>query len=496
MAVKEEYDVLRLIEYNQVCYVSSEYVKGKTLIQWIKYHPCIEKEMFLQLIESITGQLSQIHRCRGNPCYRYVNPYSIIVSEDGKISFLDINAKSNTEQLRLMKRRTVREHFLPSDEPYYQKESIELDIYGLGRTLQYLLSETDPEPPLSRKEEARFQKIISRCLSRHSKKLFQNVSEIQRLIPKYRQSKTEKPKGNSIKLSMALLGICAAACMTAGGITVVNSIKPVSEVQGEEKPDGSKYMQEEQGSFENTEEEQLSMELGVVYFLELMDYEKSREYFKKVDESDLADSMAVIAGCLAGNGTGPSELRDALSRAETEIEEQGDELAGEKTDYYLCMLRGYVFLSEEGDLKSILRLGEECVQDAQQERLAEITGYLALAHEGLGDYEEAVRMYSEQMKYESSEKVRETIYKKTAYLLEQSGKNGQAQEILRQGIEEIKTSLELRTDYIGAMLKNPEIERELCIQSIKEQLKELPELAEYEEFVKLMKENGIRVEGE
>lgn len=113
MAVKEEYDVLRLIEHNQICYVSSEYVRGDPLPRWIKYHPCVKKEELFRMIGDIARQLSQIHRCRGNPCYRYVNPYSIIISQEGQIGFLDVNAESNSEQLRMMQRRTVREYFLP-----------------------------------------------------------------------------------------------------------------------------------------------------------------------------------------------------------------------------------------------------------------------------------------------------------------------------------------------------------------------------------------------
>ena len=108
-----------------------------------------------------------IHRCRGNPCYRYVNPYSIIVTQEGQLHFLDMDAKSNEEQLRFMQRRVIREHFLPLQQAYYQKASVRLDIYGLGRTIQYILSEADLEPPLKKREEARFHKIISRCLKRH-----------------------------------------------------------------------------------------------------------------------------------------------------------------------------------------------------------------------------------------------------------------------------------------------------------------------------------------
>lgn len=49
---KESYDVLRLIEHGQLCYISSENVQGKTLDRYLKYHPVIKKrEIFLLLKE-------------------------------------------------------------------------------------------------------------------------------------------------------------------------------------------------------------------------------------------------------------------------------------------------------------------------------------------------------------------------------------------------------------------------------------------------------------
>lgn len=514
MEGKEEYDVLRLIEHNQICYISSEYVKGKTLPQWIKYHPCVKKEELFHIIGSIAGQLSQIHRCRKNPCYRYVNPYSIVVSEEGKAYFLDLNADSNSGQLRLMKRRTVREHFLPPDEPYYQKESVGLDIYGFGRTLQYLLSESDTEPPLNRKEEIRFQKIISKCLVRNSNKSFQSVSEIQKIIPKNIQSKKEKQKhsGTPVRFVTAVLCFCIIAGMAAGGgYMAVNGIYSISEeAPGEEQKKhqedtrtdgrmkGKITPSETDGNQSVKKENQLSMELGLVYFLELRDYKKSRECFKHAEEIALGEHMAVIAETLSGDGSRvfSEQLRTALSGAESEIQKEKGENIGEKTDYYRCLIKGYIFMGEERDLREVLRLGKECAGKATQDDMSEILGYLAFAHEGLGEFDKAAEMYGEQMKYEENETAREEIYKKTAHLLEMSGKSSQAQELLRKGIEEIEGSLELRTLYIGTLLKDDGIDRELCAQSIRAQLRERPELAEYEEFGKLMREHGIHLEGE
>ena len=44
MAYEQGYDLLRLIEHSESCYVSSEYVRGRTLIRYIREEKEIEKE--------------------------------------------------------------------------------------------------------------------------------------------------------------------------------------------------------------------------------------------------------------------------------------------------------------------------------------------------------------------------------------------------------------------------------------------------------------------
>lgn len=143
MQQKESYDVLRLIEHGQICYISSENVQGRTLARYLKYHPVMEKKEMFLLLKAIAEQLELIHRCRGNPCYQYVNPYSIILAEDGRVYFLDMKAETNRKQVVFMQRRDMREYFLPPEENYYQNASKELDIYGLGKTFQYILASSE-----------------------------------------------------------------------------------------------------------------------------------------------------------------------------------------------------------------------------------------------------------------------------------------------------------------------------------------------------------------
>ena len=210
MTEKGEYDVLRLIEHNQVCYISSGCIRGTPLMGWLKYHRVMKKQEFVRMVRLLARQLEKIHRCRKQKFYQYVNPYSVVVGEDGNLYFLDLGVPSNEETLQKMQRRTVREHFLPPEAPYYQRASAGLDIYGFGRTLQYLLSEAELEPRLTGGEERKFRKVISRCLERQSKQAFQTISEIPRYLPEPKEKKEWKWRPHKALAAVAALGILAA----------------------------------------------------------------------------------------------------------------------------------------------------------------------------------------------------------------------------------------------------------------------------------------------
>lgn len=489
---KEEYDVLRLIGHGQICYISSECQKGCLLPRWLKYHPQIEKGELFDMIEEIAKQLDGIHRCRNHPCYRYVNPYSIVVAEDKKIYFLDMNAKDNLEQLRLVQRRTVREHFLPKEEPYYRKASVELDIYGLGKTIQYLLSEAETEPDLTKREEIKLKKIISKCLRGHQGKSFQNVSEIQKVIPKYENPEPKKEKkGKKRRLILAgvfLLGGIFAVWIGAGETASRENQSVQTENSDAAGPVGDRVE-------DTVEQDRLNMELGRVYFLELQNYGKSRDAFEQVKGDLLAENMAVIAGSLSA-GKRDDRLKEALRAAEKELLARTGIERIEQTEYYRCMLKGYSVFDEETEARQVIRIGELCLKQEDFEEQSETLGFMAAAYEETGQLEQAGAMYEEQIKCGDKEEEKEELYRRAAAVYEQAGEKEQALLICRNGIEEFAQSKELRLQYIRMLLKDSGVDRKMCIQNIGGQIKECPGLKEDEEFQKLMKEHGIMVKGE
>lgn len=186
MTENRDYEVLRLIEHKNICYISADNVKGCSLVGWVKHHPYMKKKDFQQWICEMGIQMLQIHQSKGNPCYQYVNPYSIIISENDTIHYLDLSAASNRGKVNIMNRRNIRSQFLPEQEKYYQNISEKLDMYGLGKTIEYILAFVEIEPKFNGHEERIIRKIIKLCTSDNNEDTFTKVEKLKNYLQKLR----------------------------------------------------------------------------------------------------------------------------------------------------------------------------------------------------------------------------------------------------------------------------------------------------------------------
>ncbi len=521
----EGFDVLRLIEHNQKCYISSDYTEGNTLVRQLKYHPNMTKQQVLFWIHEIARNLSCIHRCRGNPCYQYVTPYTIIVTREGELCFLDMGAKSNEKLQNKMNHRSVRDHFLPSEELYYHQASVGLDIYGYGKTIQYLLSETEITPALKKREEAKLRRIITKCLDMHSKHAYSNMSQIQKELPNYSKDKNgikkekrryeEKSRRKVIVRRVVVLFLTLAI----GAVLRLQIRYRFEQASREksEKADAESALSQSQKSDDKEKNDSaeitdpLISRLGLLYFLDLKSYEESATYFSMLSNQDLAAGMSALAGDLSGKERlTENEIRTILEMIMDVLEERDDrKLADtEVTDYYRCLLRGYAMLSSENDARQMKLIGDKLLEtkltDAAQ---SECMQYMAIANEKLGDYDKSIYIYEQLLEDQGKKGItdsndsaeqfdREKMYEAVSRLWEEKGDTAHALEMCRKGIEEIWDSELLKLAYIRIQCADSGIARELCAQTIKEYIALQPDLKESQEFKKLSQEYGIVVEGE
>ena len=158
--------------------------------------------------------------------------------------------------------------------------------------------------------------------------------------------------------------------------------------------------------------------------------------------------------------------------------------------------RGGVIMCKEEHAKAILRIGKKILDEKPEERLVkECTSYMASAAETARDWDMALEMYTDMLEWEEESK-KEDIYQKLVKIQGEKGLKDQALEICRKGAEELKDSKQLRILYMRMQCSDSDISREICAQTVKEYLNQIPEIKEETEFQKLAQEYGIVIEGE
>ncbi|KMZ52700.1 protein kinase domain-containing protein [Dorea sp. D27] len=487
------FDVLRLIEHNRSCYVSSEFVQGRNLIQWLKYHPNIPKEQLFSWMYEIMRQLQLFHRLKGRPCYQYVNPYSIIISGEEKLYLLDAGAQSSEMLIRKMQRKAVRDNFLPPEENTYRKATAGLDIYGLGRTWQYMLSVTDPAPSLTKREARKIRKVISRCLSRQSKHTYRSIEDIQKHFPICRT------KSFILKKQKKVLIITAIAIIAAAGIMIRGiPFRSIRSSGGQKEDTVSQTPADKPGKKrqDDSASDLLKFDMGMVCLLKLDQYAKAAGYLEEVGRYG-ADCYAMIARYMEKDAAmdGASALAAALERAEDEIPE------GRERECIHGLIKGYSLLGTKEAAPDIVRLGDVYLslsdsEGGREEADREIMELMAVSFEEMQKKTEAAAMYEKILEHEEAAGNREELFAKMTLLQEAGGEIEKAWECCRKGIEELPDSSRLRLLYIRMQCRDTSVDRNVCAETIKSAITHMPELAEMEEFKKLQREYDIQVEGE
>lgn len=344
MEEKRNYEILKFVMHGDKCYMSTDIVKGKPLIVWLKYHAHITKEQFYEWARQIIADLDHFHRCRGNPCYQYVNPYSVIVGEDRKVYLLDLASKEQEDMMHLMQRRYVRENFLSPENQYYQKSEEKEDIYGFGKMIQYVLSSVELEPELKFLESVRIQKIITRCLDKQGKKRYQKLSDLSGQFPL-----SEKRNGSK-KIMYVMIALAVIGLLVLSGNRIVSCISGQSRRQGgqdtkladaERKEDmkAQAYQEQfqelkEQWETERKElqdesskrEQELLYDLAFVYFSQMKDYEVCSRYLEEMKEPDaFAKDMVRLCGMMSR-----ADGEDDNTEKRTEDEDESVEMLLER----------------------------------------------------------------------------------------------------------------------------------------------------------------------
>lgn len=180
MITEKNYDVLRFLEHNGKCRIVMDCVPGSLLIHRVSERGRINRDILIGWCTMLALELEKYHRCRNGQCYRYLNPYSVLVTQEDQILLLDLNAEDNKAILREMQSPAMRNHFIKPVVLIKENTRLTYDIYGLGKTIQFMLANTESYIKLSRREIFLLSGIIEKCLGKNPKKQYENIKQIQK----------------------------------------------------------------------------------------------------------------------------------------------------------------------------------------------------------------------------------------------------------------------------------------------------------------------------
>lgn len=433
MPEKEGYEVIRFVQHGEKCRAVMDYARGEIFVQWLRSHPVVKKEEMFSMMRELLKQLIWLHQTKEDAGGFYVTPYNLFLSEDKEILLLDLEAKGNEAIERQMKRRAVRNHFFPQMQTAGLRTEIKDEIYSLGRTMQFLLTVQEPEPPLLLTEELRLRRIISRCLGNSRERPYHQIEEILKYFPKPKKMNPQYPKilkkftvssgvlflvllsGTGIVLKRIVPSMTASAGIQEKSENKKKKEKPSAEkikdgqaVKGAEETKQTDEVRAEVQGKEN-EYSALCEDMGLMHFVQMGNYEKSMEYFEKAKGTTTAGIFYCLARYMVKQDVGEEELADVLSAAEEEALIQTD------PRFIPGVLKVY-------------------------DKIKEVTGNLT------------------EKEYASSKS--------------------------------------LRLLYIRLQCRDTSIDRAVCAETVHSFLAQMPELAEDGEFQNLQQEYGIKVEGD
>ena len=223
MQSMRRYEVLKFVEHDGAGRLSVDEAEGTLLIYRIQEEAGIEKDQVLRWIRQIVTQLDLYQRSGENPeqirCYRYLNPYSVLITAEDQVMLLNLEDPRNEFVIRNMQKRSMRHHFVRSVQNIGEHSKMAVDLYSLGKTVQFLLACTEITPALRFREEYQLTRFVQKCLQTEEQKRYQHLKEALKDLPREkkagragRSGRMERrfgENGNRGKYILAVGGIAA-----------------------------------------------------------------------------------------------------------------------------------------------------------------------------------------------------------------------------------------------------------------------------------------------
>lgn len=403
MIERKEYAIVRFFEQGGKCYKIDDVTEGSNLLQFMKDGERIEKREFFSWFTSLLEQLEFYHKSMKQG-YGHVNPYAVIISEEGKAVLLDIEAKENSELVKRMQKRNFRSLFVKDESSTMQIPKPEEDIFGVGKLLLFMMEKGKFEVAFTKTEKFRLKRIIEKCTNNKEG----NAGTIFKSMHKELNKMSRAGRvGQNRGAKMLVTGVM----VIAGVVAVLFFYKrPVFEEQKTIPAEMEESIVcENPVSYDEEEGERLSLELGMLYYTELGDGAGAREILNNVKgESKVTTIYLQILDYIQ---KGISLDEGQWSKMWQDLKEEWERLGVQNKLCYkvpvleACKIKNttecWMIICEIGEDAKENRMWNGVADDIEKEKF--IQQYLAEAYEALGEKEKSREAYNHLKQLETHE---------------------------------------------------------------------------------------------
>ena len=387
----------RIFEENGEVYLVREYIEGMSLAQMVLQKGGISEAEICRISRKICQTAEQFQNPNEPMIHRDIKPENIVVTPGGEVVFIDFGT------MRSYKKDGSRDTFVvgtrgtAAPEQYgYTQTDQRTDVYAIGQTMLYMVSESYEMNQLSEcAVSRRMKKIIEKACSFEPDKRYGDAAQLRRAVEKCQANNRKKV----YKKTGAVLGLIAAgyilAIFSPDGTVIENK-----RIETAEQSAAEEQIQAEITFREELIEEAVRKELGLsktdkTTASMLENVRKLRIVGKEIlDDEDTfwgegrhVDGKDSSFGSVRGNITDLSDLAQMVNLEELALCNQKiEDISGLKELPLKKLYLSKNMITDFSVLLNLIDLDTLCIMENPAENLSvigECTGILRLNIQGM-----------------------------------------------------------------------------------------------------------------
>lgn len=387
----------RIFEENGEVYLVREYIEGMSLAQMVLQKGGISEAEICRISRKICQTAEQFQNSDEPMIHRDIKPENIVVTPGGEVVFIDFGT------MRSYKKDGSRDTFVvgtrgtAAPEQYgYTQTDQRTDVYAIGQTMLYMVSESYEMNQLSEcAVSRRMKKIIEKACSFEPDKRYGDAAQLRRAVEKCQANNRKKV----YKKAGAVFGLIAAgyilAIFSPDGTVIENK-----RIETAEQSAAEEQIQAEIIFREELIEEAVRKELGLsktdkITASMLENVRKLRIVGKEIlDDEDTfwgegrhVDGKDSSFGSVRGNITDLSDLAQMVNLEELALCNQKiEDISGLKELPLKKLYLSKNMITDFSVLLNLIDLDTLCIMENPAENLSvigECTGILRLNIQGM-----------------------------------------------------------------------------------------------------------------